>query len=203
MHRVGEGWSTDVQAEGAEAAPLAESAIKLNGNDALGLAIYGHVQSFLFKDYPRAMTFLDRAIAAGPSCAMAWVMSSATCGYIGEYRLAIERGERGLRLSPQDVHRFWAEGVLAQAHYLNGDFETAVSLARIATGRTGGGAFNLRTLITSLVALDRMDEAAGTAQQLLRIQPGFRLAQYAPRCPFQGVVLDRWMLRLRMAGLPD
>jgi tetratricopeptide (TPR) repeat protein len=177
--------------------------IKLNANDAQALAIYGHVQGFLLRDYDRAMLFLDRAIAAGPSCALAWTMSCSTCGYIGETRLAVERAKQGLRLSPLDAHRFWAEGGLAQAHYLNGDIEEAVALARMAASRTGGVAFNLRTLIASLVALGRMDEAAGAAQQLLRVQPGFRLTPYAQLCPFRGAVLATWIERLRLAGLPD
>jgi hypothetical protein len=93
--------------------------------------------------------------------------------------------------------------VLAQAHYINGGYPEAIALARMAAGRNGGVAFNLRTLTASLVAVDRMDEARGAAQQLIRVQPSFRLSQYAPRCPFRGAVLADWIDRLRQAGLPD
>lgn len=201
--RVGEGWSTDPIADSMEAARLAETAIKLNPDDAQSLAIYGHVQSFLLHDFQKATIYLDRAIEAGPSSALAYTMSCATCCYLGQGELAIERGQQGLRLSPVDAHRFWHEGVLGQAHYINGDYAQAVAFARMAAGHNAGVAFNLRCLTASLVALERMDEARGAAQQLLRVQPAFRLSSYKPRCPFKDKTLDTWINRLRQAGLPD
>jgi adenylate cyclase len=201
--RVGEGWSTDPIADVKEAARLAETAIKLNPDDPQGLAIYGHVQSFLLHDFATATIYLDRAIEAGPNSALAHTMSCATCGYLGLGELAVARGQQGLRLSPVDARRFWHEGVLGQAHYINGDYAEAVAFARMAAGRNAGVAFNLRCLTASLVALERMDEARGAAQQLLRVQPGFRLSSYMPRCPFKGKTLDTWIHRLRLAGLPD
>ncbi len=181
----------------------AASAIERDANDALALAIYGHVQSFLLKDYPKAVLFLDRALAAGPNSAMAWTMSSATCGYMGEGATAVERAEQGVRLSPLDACTFWHEGILAQAHYINGNYEDAVTWARSAVGRNGAVRFTLRTLIASLAALDRLDEARVVAERLIRVQPDFRLRAYAKRCPFQGQALDRWIGRLGKAGLPD
>ncbi len=203
VFRVGEGWSTDPIADATEASRLAETAIKLNPDDPQGLAIYGHVQSFLLHDFNKAMVYLDRAVEVGPSSALAHTMSCATCGYLGHAKLAVARGQQGVRLSPVDAHQFWPVGVLGQAHYLNGDHAEAVAFARMAAGRNAGVAFNLRTLTASLVALERMDEARGAAQQLLRVQPAFRLSTYTPRCPFKGVTLDTWINRLRQAGLPD
>jgi len=203
VFRVGEGWSTDPIADAKEAARLAETAIKLNPDDPQALAFYGHVQSFLLHDFDKAMIYLDRALEAGPSSALAHTMSCATCGYLGLGELAVARGQQGLRLSPVDAQRFWPEGVLGQAHYINGDFAEAVAFARLAAGRNAGVAFNLRCLTASLVALNRLDEARGAAQQLLRVQPAFRLSTYAPRCPFKGATLDTWINRLRLAGLPD
>ena len=203
IFHIGEGYSTDVEADAQEAARLAETAIGLNENDPWALAIYGHVQSFLLHDYERAMLFLDRAIDAGPSSARAWTMSGATCGYIGNGPLAVERAARGVRLAPQDTYRFWHEALLGQAHYVNGNFEEAVVWGRRAVGRNGAVAFSLRLLIASLVALGKADAAAEAASHLLRVQPGFRLSSYRERCPFQGDVLTTWIARLRAAGLPS
>lgn len=203
VFRVGEGWSTDPTADAKEASRLAETAIQLNPHDAQALAVYGHVQSFLLHDFDKAMMYLDRAIDAGPNSALAYTMSCATCGYLGQGALAVARGQQGLRLSPVDARRFWHEGVLGQAYYIHGDYAEAVAFARMADGRNAGVAFNLRCLIASLVALQRMDEARGVAQQLLRVQPEFRLASYVQRCPFKGETLSTWIGRLRQAGLPD
>ena len=203
IFHIGEGHSTDFEADAREAARLAETAIGLNENDPWALAIYGHVQSFLLHDYERAMLFLDRAIEAGPSSSIAWTMSGATCGYIGKGPLAVERGERGVRLAPQDTYRFWHEALLGQAHYVNGNFEEAVVWARRAVGRNGAVAFSLRTLIASLIALGKTNDALAARDHLLRVQPGFRLDPYRKRCPFQAEALATWIDRLRAAGLPD
>jgi TolB-like protein len=203
VFRVGEGWSTDPVADAKQALRLAETAIGLNPDDPQGLAIYGHVQSFLRRDFARAMVYLDRAIEAGPSSALAHTMAGATCGYLGQGDLAVAHSRQGLRLSPIDAHRFWHEGVLAQAHYIRGDHGDAVAFARLAASRNNSLAFNLRCLAASLVALEQIDEARGVAQQLLRVQPSFRLTEYRPLCPFTGMTLDTWIHRLRQAGLPD
>ena len=203
VFRVGEGWSEDPIADAREAERLAATAIKLNPDDPQALAVHGHVQSFLLHDFEGARGILDRAIEVGPNSALAYTMSCATCSYLGMGEMAVEHGRQGLRLSPVDAHRFWHEGVLAQAHYILGDHAEAVAFARKAAGRHAGVAFNLRILCASLVALERMDEARGAGQQLLRVLPSFRLGPYARRCPFRGAVLTTWLERLRLAGIPE
>ena len=203
IFRVGEIGSPDPDADAAAAALHAAEAIKRDPNDALALAIYGHVQSFLLKQYDRAISFLDRAIAVGPNSAIAWTNSSATYGYIGDGVTAVQRAEQGLRLSPLDARIFWHEGLLAQAHYVNGNYEEALAWARIAVGRNESIRFTLRTLIATLAALGKEDEATQVARHHLALQPDFRLGLYAQRCPFRGAILDNWIARLRSAGLPD
>ena len=48
---IGQGWSEDELADRTVAANAARMAIDRDRNDALGLAIYGHLQSYLLKDY--------------------------------------------------------------------------------------------------------------------------------------------------------
>jgi len=203
VFRVGELGSPDPDGDAKAAVDRALAAIEHDGNDALALAIYGHVQAFLLRDFVTAQRFLDRAIEAGPSVAMAWTMSSATRGFVGNGPLAVQHGERGQRLAPADPYRFWHEGMLAQAHYVNGDYDEAVSWARSACAHNPSIRFTLRTLAASLAAAGRTSEAAGAAGRLLLLQPDFRLSAYLPRCPFLPPTLDRWIGDLRAAGLPD
>lgn len=203
VFRVGEFGSTDPDADAMAAADRAAAAIEHDGNDALALAIYGHVQAFLLRDFVTALRFLDRAIEAGPSVAMAWTMSSAARGYIGDGPLAVQHGERGQRLAPADPYNFWHEGILAQAHYVNGDYDQALSWARSAVSRNRAIRFTLRTLAASSAALGRLEDARKAAAQLLQLHPNFSLGSYALRCPFAQPVLDRWIGHLRAAGLPD
>ena len=203
IFRVGEGWSADPDADAVEAARVARAAIDRDSNDALALAIYGHVQSFLLRDYSVATLFLERAISAGPNCAPAWSLSSLTCGFLGDGETAVRRAEHGLRLSPLDGHVFWYESTLAQAHYVNGHYEAAAAWAYRANARNAVAMFNHRLLAASLSALGRMTEARQVASELLDQHPDFHLDAYKRRCPFSEPVLEAWIGRLRAAGLPD
>lgn len=203
VFRVGEVGSPDPDNDAQTAVDRARAAIERDGDDALALAIYGHVQAFLLRDMVTAQRFLDRAIEAGPSVAMAWTMSSATRGFVGNGPLAVLHAEKGQRLAPADPYRFWHEGILAQAHYINGDYDQAVDWARSAVAHNPSIRFTLRTLAASLVAAGHLKDAARAADRLLSLQPDFRLASYMPRCPFVQPVLDQWIGHLRKAGLPD
>jgi tetratricopeptide (TPR) repeat protein len=203
IFHVGEGRSTNLDADARAAAKAAASAIELDANDALALAIYGHVQAFLLHDYVQALHYLDRALAAGPNCAIAWTMSSVTRGYLGQGEEAVRHAQRGLLLSPLDAHIFWHEGQLAQALYINGQHNEAVSMSQRVAWRNGELMFNLRVLMASQIAAGQVDDAQRTAQRLLQTRPEFRLSDYAERCPFQGATLEVWLQRLREAGLPD
>jgi adenylate cyclase len=203
IFRVGEMGSSDPDADAASAASHAFAAMERDSDDAQSLAICGHVQSFLLKNYRKAVSLLDRAIMAGPSSAMAWTMSSATRGYIGDGGTAVQHAEQGVRLSPLDARLFWHEGLLAQAHYVDGNYEQALEWVSSALERNEFIRFNIRTWIATLAALERVDQAAEAARHLLRVQPDFRLGPYAKRCPFQRPILDTWLARLRSAGLPE
>jgi adenylate cyclase len=203
MIRLAENHSPNPDADIAAAMSHASVALERGGDDPLALAIYGYGLSWLRKDHRTALTYLDRAIDMGPSSAMAWSMSSCTRGYIGDGATAVRHAEQSVRLSPLDVRLSWHEGVLAQAHYINGTYEEALEWARSAVARNEGRRPNWRTLIATLVALGQFSEARRAAQRLLDLEPGFRVGPYAEHCPFSAGTLMTWLDRLRAAGLPE
>lgn len=203
MRWVGQGWSEDELADRKTAASNAQLAIERDRNDAVALAIYGHVQSYLLKDYMTATDYLDRAIAVGPSCASAWAYSSLTCGYLGNYEAAVARAEKAVRLSPLGPDAFWFEHYLSQAYYLIGRYEDAAGWGRMSAAHGGVNTSNLRSLIASLVALGEMNEARTVAQRLLQLVPTFRLATFRARTPLRSDVRDLFIERLKLAGVPD
>jgi adenylate cyclase len=200
---VGQGWSHNVAADTAAAAEAAQSAIEHDRNDALGLAFSGHMQSYLLKNYVRAMDLLERALAAGPSCAWAHSMSSFTHGYIGDFATALTRAEQAVRLSPLGPDAFLHEHVLSQAYYMNGLYDEAVAWGRMSNAHCGAQTSNLRCLIASLIATDAIEEARMLAQRLLQLDPSFRLSTFRARTPLQDEVRDRFAERLGAAGLPE
>jgi len=203
IFRIGEMGSSDPDGDGAAATRYATAALERDSDDALALAISGHVCAYSQRNYSEAMSLLARATAAGPSSAMAWSMSSATHGYICDGATAVTHGEQGVRLSPLDARLFWHEGLLAQAYYVAGNYEEALEWVRSALARNESIRYNFRTLIATLAALGRGDEAAEAVQRFLRLQPDFRMGTYSRLCPFQQPILDTWLARLRSAGLPE
>jgi adenylate cyclase len=200
---VGQGWSTDELADREAAASAARAAIELDRNDALALAIYGHIQSYLSKDYKTATHFLDRALAAGPSSAWAWSLSSLTCGYMGMRTEAVVRAEQAVRLSPLGPDAYWHEGVLAQALYMNGRYADAAAWSRMSAAHNSAQTSTLRTLVSSLVAVGEMSEARKIAQRLLQLDPAFRVSVFERLTPLRGETRDSFVERLRLAGLPE
>ena len=203
MWLIAQGWSEDEQADQEKAAIAARQAIERDRNDALGLAIYGHLQSFLLRDFRAGHAYLERAIAAGPSCAYAWGYSGVTCGYLGDTAAAVQRAEKGVRLSPIGADAFWFEHFLSQSYYLAGQYEKAVAWGQMSAAHVAFNASNLRCLAASLIAAERIAEAQDVAQQLLRLIPAYSLTTFRQRTPLDGQQRDLFSQRLRQAGVPD
>jgi adenylate cyclase len=203
MFRIGQGWSPNVEQDAQEAERCAAAALDRDSSDAVALAIHGQMLSFIRRDYAAAMSFLDRAIAAGPSCPMAWTLSSTTSGWMANGERAVQHATRALQLSPLDPFGFFAEHMLSQGYYVSGDFEQAISWGRRAAARNGMLVSNLRTLAVSLVAAGDVKGASAIARRILAADPDFRISQFAARSPLTREVLDSFVPRLRAAGLPE
>lgn len=204
VFRISQGWSPDPNADATEAGRLVALAIEYDRHDSLALALRGHILSWFFKRYDQATDLLERALMAGPSCAMAWTMSSCTCSYLGDGPTAVTRAEQGVRLSPVGPYAFYHHCVLALAHYINGTYDASVAYAHIADTQNPSFLANKRFLIVSLVAQEKLAEARHVARDLLKFQPGFCLTKYLPSCPLRDPKhVALFVQRLRMSGLPD
>ncbi len=201
--RIGQGWSPKIEDDSAEAARCALAALERDRKDAVALTIHGHVLSFTRRDFDAAVHFLDRAVAVGPSCHIAWALSSATRSWLGDGPRAVEHAQRALQLSPLDPLTFFTEHMLSQGHYVSGDYREAVAWGRRAAMRNDRLTSNLRTLAASLVALGDLEGAREIARRILAVEPGFRLGSFAARTPVRPQLLEHYIPRLRAAGLPD
>ena len=122
---------------------------------------------------------------------------------MGDGPSAVRCAETGVRLSPFDQHVFFAEHILAQAHYVNRNFDQAISWGRRADMHNGRNTSNLRTLVSSLIAIDRSEEAREVAKRHAEIVPGFRVSVWAARTPLQGDIKKQRIIRLLAAGMPE
>jgi adenylate cyclase len=201
---VGQGWTADRTADSAKAVELANRAIELDAQNALALATFAHLRSYLFHDYDSALVYFERALAACPNHSLAWLLSAGTLAYVGQTKKAIEHAEQGLRLSPFDRGLFYYYMFLTLAHYADGAYEQAVKWGRLALNENPAYTATHRMFAAALVAAGQLAEAREVAVAMLRLEPDFRLAVYATtRQPFRVPELrDRLMDHLRKAGFP-
>lgn len=176
--RVGQGWSQDPKKDALEAANLAMQAIRMDQKNALALAVYGHVQSYLFGDFENAIEYLDRAREVTPNSSTAWLLSSVTLASLGRSDEAIAAAERALRLSPFDQRLFIYYAFLGTAHYGAGNYRRAAKWLTRGLVENPRYTSALRTLAATQVALGQQANARETIARLVVLEPGFSLANY-------------------------
>lgn len=202
---VGQGWSRDPQADAGKANTLAKKAIGLDAQDALALATYGHVQSYLFGDFETAIAYLDRAREANPSSSIAWLLSSVTLSSVGRRDEAIAAAERALRLSPFDQRLFVYYTFLGTVHYDAGNYPTAIKWLSRGLAENQRYTSGLRTLAVAQVAAGQLQNAQKSVARLLELEPGFSVSNYrrTHRHYSDPRLVDLFCTRLGQAGVPE
>jgi adenylate cyclase len=203
MRIIAQGWSTDEDADRALAAKRAHAALERDPNDPVALSIYGHIQSYLLKNYQIALQYLERALEVGPSCPLAWGFSSLTCGYLGEHEKGVTRAERALRLCPIGFDSCRYQHYLAQAYFLARRYEEAVAWGSMSAVLAPANISNLICLTASLVALGDIETARARGRDMLQLAPGFRYSLWRVRTPLEPEDAIRVADSLRLAGLPE
>ena len=203
--RVGQGWSPDPAQDARAASALAQRAIELDPQNAMALATYGHLKSYLLHDCAAGRPYLDRALEACPNSAIAWVLSGANLAYLGRGAEAVRHAEQGLQLSPFDQGRAYQYSFLAIAHYAQGSYDESLKWARLSVSENPFYTSVRRSVIVALAGLGRLEEARAEAARLLELEPDFCLGAYERvRLPYEQVALrQRCMEHLRAAGLPE
>jgi adenylate cyclase len=201
---IGQGWSGNVADDTASSLRLARKAIALDGNNAIGLAMLGHLLGYLSHEPEAALPYFSRAIDACPNSALAWMYSSNAFAYLGRGQEALSRARYALQLSPEDQHRFLIYARLGIAHYTLGAYEEAAHWMRLSHMQCPTYTTALKGLIAALGGLGRRDEARGFAATLMMIEPGISLSNYEhSRVPFKdGALRVQFVEHLRQASLP-
>ncbi len=203
MFCAAEGWSDDPDSDIRAAISNANRAIERDDSAALAHALLGHAEAMFNRDIISGIDSVDRARAISPNNSWAWTFSSGPYGFAGDTATAIKYAERALRLSPIDQHAFFKQCLLAQNHYLHGNFVEATAWARRSLSvnpRFGNAA---RVLIASLVAGDDMENARKAAAHHRDVAPAFRLSEYRRRCPFREDHARLYIERLLNAGVSE
>jgi TolB-like protein/Tfp pilus assembly protein PilF len=201
--RLGQGWSPDRMGDASALHRYATAALRLDSGNARAMALLGHGKTVFEQRHVEGASLSDHALDVAPNDAEVWLLSCPTRAYMGEARDAVQRGERALRLSPQDPHIFRTYHFLCIAHYANGSYEEAVHFGNLSFHANPRYTSNSRFTAASLVELGRHEEARAFAANAMTYEPGFRATEMLKRLPFQDVSRrERYVRQLLDAGIP-
>lgn len=187
----------------ADAAALANAALKLANQDAFVLARSAQALTYLGLEYDRGASLAEQAIALNPNLSAAWL---ARC-WVSVMRADAERGiesfEKVMRLSPLDpLKPFFVAGV-AHCHWFQGRFEEGCELAKEAI-QIRPHLQPFASYIVNSVALGDLPEARKAARRLLEFDPSFRMSGAAAIFLIRSAEYrEKFLGALRTAGLPD
>ncbi|WP_200948591.1 MULTISPECIES: CadC-family transcriptional regulator [unclassified Bradyrhizobium] len=187
----------------ADAAALANAALKLANQDAFVLARSAQALTYLGLEYDRGASLVEQAIALNPNLSVAWL---ARC-WVSVMRADAERGiesfEKVMRLSPLDpLKPFFVAGV-AHCHWFQGRFEEGCELAKEAI-QIRPHLQPFASYIVNSVALGDLPEARKAARRLLEFDPSFRMSGAAAIFLIRSAEYrEKFLGALRTAGLPD
>jgi class 3 adenylate cyclase/Flp pilus assembly protein TadD len=198
-----QGWSSDRQADGDRAIDLARRAIDRDPHSALALSLEGLVHAYLRRDLARAEQSYRAAIDENHSEPLAWLFMSTLHAYAGQGADAAESAERALLLSPLDPLGYFFDSLAATALLANGETERALGLATRSIHLNRAHASTWRVLVIAQVLAGRLDEARGSARELVALEPEISVARFLERFPGRdGPLAQPWGHCLEVAGIP-
>ncbi|WP_426958461.1 BTAD domain-containing putative transcriptional regulator [Muricoccus radiodurans] len=203
VYQIGQGWTPDPTSALQEAERLASLAMRLDPENAEATGIYGHVCSFLHKDFDSAAYYLDRGLEMNPYQASAWAMSAPTHCYAGNPEGALQRLERYRSLAPAHPYAQVFDHIFTMSHTFAGNFEEAVKVGRRSVRASPGFINGYKSLLSAMGHLGQKEEAKPYLDELLRLEPGFNVRNFVRAYPFRRAEdRERYAEGLRLAGAP-
>ncbi|MDB5469781.1 MAG: hypothetical protein JWR84_1341 [Caulobacter sp.] len=204
LFHVGQGWSDGPEHDYAEAERLSRHAIDLDPENAEALGIYAHLCSFVHHDFEAASHYFDQSLILNPSLAFIWALSAPTSCYMGRPDDALRRLKRYRELAPFDPYHRLFESMDTMVHLFARDYEKAAMIGRRAVRASPTFTNGYKPLISALGHLGLGDEAARYIATLAALEPGFSIAAFARRYPFQfREDRDHYIEGLRKAGVSE
>ena len=200
---VGQGWSSDVNADSAEAQRHADAALACDASNAYAIAVWGFVRAYLHKDFDIALSQYNRALTINPSAVWPYAWSASAHAWRGEGDKAIDLVHRAIDLSPFDPHMYNFASIAANAYAVAGNYDMAVEWAQRSLRENRLFIATHKLVTIALTLAGRKDEARAAAGELLERQPHFTVAEFRSRHPGGAAPhIDRFCDALAVAGVP-
>jgi len=195
------GWSGDApEAVAAKAGALADRAVAIDPREPLANNAVA-VAARWAGDYDRARAANERAVSITPDSALCLFAKADIAIGAGRPEDAIPVLERAIRLDPAWSHQHLQ--FLGMAHFLRGNYETAVLVFRERVFLAKDTDIGRAWLAAALGHLGEVAEARETWADLLKINPRFSIAARLARFRYaRPADPENVMAGLAKAGLP-
>lgn len=195
------GWTGNRAQSVEQATEWADKAIQYEENNGLGHAVQGHLQ-LLEGRHDEALANCRIGAEIRSSCPLAYGLLACVQNYCGDPQGAVKNSKDALQL--ERIYPAWLVNVLAASYRDGGKVELSIPAAKEAI-RLDPQQTEAKLILCSDYALeDAADEARRIAQDILSIDPSFRLSAYAESQPYKySDTLDHLIDVLRDAGLPE
>jgi adenylate cyclase len=195
-------WSEDIENDTREALRKAHLAATMAADDSFTLAVLGAALT-ITRNFQRAASLLDRALALDPNSAWAWTRRGWLHNYQDEPEAAIPRFERSLRLSPFDPMAFNCDMGIGCAHFIAERYDQSIFWQEKALIAHPSSSWIHRNLAPAYALSGQTAKAQESVRELLKGYPGITITDITRALVFSPGVLARIAEGLRMAGLPE
>jgi adenylate cyclase len=202
--RIGQQWVSDPGTAVEEIDWLTRSALEYSPTDPLALSIRGHVESFIFHRFDRALDCFERALQSNPSEPFCWAFGAVTLSYLGRTSEAMARLHRYRELCPLDPYPFYFNTAFTLTYALAGEYAKAVEVGRRVVAENPNYFAAYRPLITSLGRIGEVDEARLLLAKLLANEPQFSIGWFRSKYPpLPGDQLEHYLEGFREVGVSE
>jgi TolB-like protein/DNA-binding SARP family transcriptional activator len=200
--RVGQGWSPDMARDTAQAEYFARRALDCDIAEPMAFAVYGHVVSYLHKDFELAFQNFAAALDINPNTVQAWSWSALARAWLGDGKRAIEEINRAIALSPYDPLMYAYNSNAGVAHLADGQYDRAIDFAlrSLRENKTYTSTYKLLAVASQLAG--KSEQARRTVHHLLQLEPGLTVAKFRERHPSAAQQTELYCDALAKAGLP-
>jgi adenylate cyclase len=182
----------------ARAAELAQKALALNDTLDLPHSLLANIY-LLSRQYEKAVTEAERAVALNPNGADAHAHLGMTLNYVGRRKEAIALLTKAIRLNP--IPPNWYSFTLGEAYFLAGQYEEAVAAYKRVLHDNPDDMRAHTGLAATYGLWGREEEARAAAAEVLRVEPKFSV-EYVKTLPFKNKADKELLIEaLRKAGL--
>jgi adenylate cyclase len=201
--RTTRGMAPHPKEEAMRALEQTRTALDIDPECTLALAMEGFVQCHMQSDLSAAENSLRTALQMRPSESLAWLFLCVVQGFRGEGEAALHSAETALSLSPLDPMRHYYDALAASAAVAARQPARAIELAQRALLANRNHLPTLRALTVAQAESGDMEGARVTSLRVLELAPQFTVESYLRGAPKGSeATRERYARVFRDVGLP-